>query len=73
MQQPVLCRKFKLDPDQELWLDKYRSIDLEDWRLETNPVSRSRAFVYVGQNKDDPGRYQKLQQDKYCFWPEPPK
>ena len=73
MQQPVLTRDFKLDPDQEQWLGKYGSIDLEDWRLETNPASRIRTFVYVGESQDDPDRYQKLQQNRYCFWPEPPK
>ena len=76
MQQPVLTRDFKLDPDQEQWLYKYRSIDLHKWRLEIinhDPANRIRTFLYVGESQDDPDRYQKLQQNRYCFWPEPPK
>ena len=71
-----------LGDDQQLWMRVYGQINLNEWRLEVlgyDPSdaaatwnNRYRAYVYVGNSSQDPQRHEKLLQNKYCFWPEPP-
>ena len=82
MSQAVPTHEFALGPGQQLWMRMYGRVDLHEWRLEVlgyNPSDmagtyseRYREFVYVGSSSQDPQRHEKLLQDKYCFWPEPP-
>jgi hypothetical protein len=67
-------RKIELGSDQEVWLARFGSIDLRQWRRElVGHKERTRLWAYVGdQKEDDPDRYDRtnnLARDVYYYWP----
>jgi len=64
----------QLGTDQMVWLNKYNSIDLADWRSEIIPAwDKNPMWYYVGgalsNNEPLAERKHKLECDKYHYWP----
>ena len=73
-----LVQKNELGPDQWIWLKKFKSINLDEWRLiiQKNKVDDSKnvpIWMYIG--KTDLDNYNSIERnnnlllDKYYYWP----
>jgi len=60
---------FSLSLGQMKWLNKYKSINLNDWRYECLFDMPYPEFVYVGEGEKDINRKSNLEVDKYYYWP----
>jgi len=78
-------KKFQLGKDQIKWLEKYKYINLNEWRVgpsshnieQKKKNTLSNLWMYIGdwkpnENKSDGGyleRYYNLENNRYFYWP----
>jgi len=61
--------RFSLSVGQMIWLQKYKNINLNDWRFECLFDMSYPQFVYVGKGAHDLNRKANLEVDEYYYWP----
>ena len=68
------CTNNTLGKDQWKWLNEYKSIDLQQWRMELlEEHSSTTDWYYVGNWQPNVAGYEERRQnlkcDKYFYWP----